>query len=375
LTAPASIWLPDAAARDAAIDLLDGVGLRAAAARPGDDDAALRRLAEAGVVAVGAGEPPAGVDAVRAESPRRALAAADRAREVASRPVFVVGAGRSGTTWVYDMLAAHPGVSGLHETRMFLPENLGPLRPGHRFEAAPRAVPGSEGLSGLGQVVDRAAVVASARAAAVGWLAEAVGAGQDCLVEKTPGHVATLDAIADLFPEARIVHVLRDVRDVLVSRRAAIRAGWWPGDRVGGPLALRTARQWAWVLDRVDAARARLPVHEVRYERLHADPAGEIAATFAFCGIPIDDGLVEEVVAANAFERHPVRGEGAFRRGGRVGDWRERLSPVDRLLVASQAGGALAERGYTERPGAVHRLERARRRVAFRAGGRTFDGY
>ncbi|HEX8206386.1 MAG TPA: sulfotransferase, partial [Solirubrobacteraceae bacterium] len=337
----ASVWLPSAAGQAAAIAFLEGVGLRAVAAAPDDDARTLARLADAGVVAVGIGEPPRGapraarIAAAEGATPRAALAAVDHAREVASRPILVVGAPRSGTTWVLELLASHPRVQGVFESHLFAEEFLGHLRADGRWHPeGGLAADDHVGMPfGLGQLAGRAEIVANARRTAVTWLAGRVAPGHGWVAEKTPGHGITLDAIAEVLPEARVVHVVRDLRDVVVSRRAA---SWHPApaDR---PLARGLAREWRRQLERVDRARERLPVHEVAYERLHADPLGEVARLFAFCGVPHDDELVRDAVARNAFDRLPYeRGEGLFRRAGRVGDHRERLGLVDRALVAAE---------------------------------------
>ena len=362
-------------ARDATLALLESLGVRAAALGETDDAAVAARLAAAGLVTVATTD--TGHDAVEIAAPadrspeeaaRRALAAVDHALEVASRPIFVVGGARSGTTWTIDLLSSHPRVAGLFETEIFQPGHLGLLHRRVSFEP----VTHPDGFAkGLGQIARREEVVAGMRPVLARFLARGVGPEHGWVVEKTPSHVGSLEAIADLFPDARIVNVVRDLRDVLVSRRAGARDSWdatrrpWAA-RVRRPFALVTAREWVTELERAEAARARLPVHDVAYEALHADPERELAALFAFCEIPADEALVREVVAANAFSRLPNTGFGEFRRAGRVGDWRTDLRRRDRLLAGAVAGRALTERGYTARPGAAYRaarvVQRARRR-------------
>ena len=278
--------------------------------------------------------------------------------EVASRPIFVVGFPRSGTTWTFELLASHPQVAGVFESLLLAPENLAYLHP--RADWVPDSDAERHGhRRGMGQLIDREEAVRAARETLVPWLARAVEPEHRWLVEKTPEHALTLDAIADVFPAARIVHVVRDVRDAAVSRRDMRRSVGWPtrtpSALVMKPEAWRDAVEWDVTLRAVDAARARLPVHEVRYEDLRAQPAETLTRLFAFCEIPADHALVASCVAANDFAGHADTGQGRHRRRGRVGSWRDELGPAGRALISIRAGGVLAEKGYLRRPPIAHR--------------------
>ena len=376
LTGPTAIRLTGPLAEQAlpaTLALLEGVGVRATAVGSGDDAAVAARLAAAGLVTVATGEGGTGsavtIDAPRDEAPedvaRRALAAVDHGLEVASRPIFVVGGGRSGTTWVLDLLSSHPRVAGLFETLILAPEYLGMLH--RRADFSPDRTIGEERRAvGLGQIARREEVVAAMRPVLTRFLSRAVGPEHDFVVEKTPSQVESLPAIADLFPEAHVIHVVRDVRDVIVSRRAAERAGWHPRRKTGRvhpPHAVLDAREWVFALGDVDTVRDRLPVLDVSYEELHADSDATLARMLAFCGIPADPGLVHRIAEANAFSRLPRTGESLFRRGGRVGDWRTALPRHERLFAEAVAGERLAERGYSPGPGAAYRAARVAQRL------------
>src|SRR3954462_9045030 len=141
---------------------------------------------------------------------------------IAIRPVFVVGVPRSGTTWIQRMLAMHPEAWGLLETYMFSRgRGLGGL-----LDSAPRLEEGDLALPppGLGRVFDRAELVGELRAIATRWLTHGSD-GARFVIEKSPWHLWDLDVIAEILPEARFVHVMRDGRDVAVSVIAA-RGSW-----------------------------------------------------------------------------------------------------------------------------------------------------
>ncbi len=153
------------------------------------------------------------------------------------RRIFVVGCPRSGTTVTQSMLAGLPGVMSMGETEFML-RLLG------RFEGWMRDIPGTGekwrrrlGLvhgptaRKLQECMDRA-FGGSGQAprlrrqwtgrAYVGEFcrvmdAMAVANGARCWVEKTPDHLAYVDVLAELIPDAHFLHVVRRGEDVVAS--------------------------------------------------------------------------------------------------------------------------------------------------------------
>jgi hypothetical protein len=265
-------------------------------------------------------------------------------RQLAVGPILIVGEFRSGTTWVYDMLTAHPETAGAFESWIFTQTQgvAGLLGKGHfhqDVELFGRAYR-------LAQLVDRERLVREMRELTAGWLAEALEPHHRFLVEKTPLHYATLPAIAQLYPQARVIHVLRDGRDVAVSTRAAART-WGQGHFRPLPAGAAAAR-WenAVRTARAEAPRLGLTFLEVRYEDLKAAPREGIERLLAFCDMPHDDALVAHIHDQTDFSRQQRTGQDAFRRQGRVGDWRNELGPLDCRRFERASHGLLVETGY-----------------------------
>jgi hypothetical protein len=270
-------------------------------------------------------------------------------------PVFVVGAARSGTTWVYDVLATHPEVAGVLESFLFST---------------------GRGVGGLVNLLDRPGLAAGMRrfvptddlarqlrGFTAGLLGRTVEPGRRLLVEKSGEHARSMQGIWHLFPDARFVHVLRDGRDVVVSALAAQRS-WAP---TWARSTYRAAREWGAIAQAATDSGATRPNQflEVRYEELRADPVAGYRALYEFCGLPYDDGLLAHVVDCNDFARQYPGGENEFRRGGRVGDWRMRFRRADVVQFLRAAGPTLVRFGYEPN----HRW--AARRLAF--GGAAAD--
>jgi omega-hydroxy-beta-dihydromenaquinone-9 sulfotransferase len=123
-------------------------------------------------------------------------------------------------------------------------------------------------------------------------------------VLKSPPHTARLGILAEMFPGARFLHV---VRDPFVVFPSTVRL-WRSLDEVQGLQVDRGERLEHYVFACFDEMykaferdRARLPagsLHEVRYEDLVADPVGQLASAYEQLGL-------EEFAAVRpAFEAH-----------------------------------------------------------------------
>lgn len=257
-------------------------------------------------------------------------------------PVFVVGAARSGTTWVFDAYRAHPLVAGVFESMLFarLHGLSGLLHEDHWRDAR----------NGLGALVPKDDVVDRIREVASEWLSRAVRPEHRFLVEKTPAHGLVMGEIATIFPECRFVNVIRDGRDVCVSRRAAKRTWALTWRAAPGPAEVaRTARRWQREVRTARAATASLGdrVLEIRYEDVHSDPRAAYRRLYDFAGIPHDADLVERIHQKTDFELSGrLLDQTGFYRGGRVGDWRRSFNLLDGVVFNALAGEALVELGY-----------------------------
>jgi hypothetical protein len=89
-----------------------------------------------------------------------------------------------------------------------------------------------------------------------------------------------------------------------------------------------------------------MPFYEVRYEDMHSKPHETARDLFDFCGIPIDNAQLDEILEQTHFSKLPRTGPEQFRRTGRVGDWRREWSRLELLLFTAAAGEVLEQTGY-----------------------------
>lgn len=244
------------------------------------------------------------------------------------RMIFNVGARRSGTYWLQRIVTAHPSVGSVPSETHLLSHGIAPLL--ERFHQNERD------SSEVGSVYfERGRMIQAIRRLCDDVFGQFLEEGQERVAERTPLHVFHLAMIAEIYPDAKYVHIIRDGRDVARS----IAAQDW------GPQTVRdAAKEWR---DSVLAGRAagleRDRYLEVRYERLLSDPEEEIASLYGWLGLRT---TAEDLAPALSESR---RAENVDRRGVRgvaSEKWRSAFSPADLAGFIEVAGELLGELGY-----------------------------
>ena len=152
--------------------------------------------------------------------------------------------------------------------------------------------------------------------------------------DKSPSHIGHVELIAQQFPDARIIHIVRDVRDVAASSRKA-----W------GKHPVRTAQRWREQVLKVRASQAHqaLPLLEVSFERLVKDPESVMREVMTFIGLPFDKALlmlpdgVEDLGSAKGARN--ILSQAA-------GNYQTALSSAEIKAVERVACDAMAAYGY-----------------------------
>lgn len=302
---------------------------------------------------------------------------------------MIVGAQRSGTTWLQLLCAAHPKIAGSEELHLFS-RYLGHVVGAYYNDRRQYAEAGRS--QGLPTLLTAAEFDAAVKQFATTVFAKLLSGkpGAALAVEKTPDHVLHLHYIRHLFPKAKIIHVIRDPRDVVVSQLAAA-ASW--GEDWAPKNAAQAAERWVeWVS--TGRKYASDMYAEVRYESLIGDGPRELARVYDFLGYPLpaeqvqgiyeqftmanvksgkapnvlvihreqpaasapsapsgslsaptkdSDGAAAKPAAAAPAGKKPPEG---FYRKGKAGGWRESLSDDDLRTVERIAGLLMRDLGY-----------------------------
>lgn len=268
-------------------------------------------------------------------------------------PLFV-GSGRSGTTLVRAIFNSHPDLAVAMEGNFLVTL----LRNANAIEAptmdpqrAIEIIVASPGLAKMQmkpETVEAAVSSADPRSAAEAGRAVFAAYAQmhdkPLYGDKTPGYVKHIELLAQGFPEAKFVHIIRDGRD---TAAAYLSRGFGP-QTVG-----EVATYWKRNVDRGKAAGAVLGPEryaEVRYEDLLADFESEVGRLSDFLELSHDEAVLrywqqQDDVLAN----QPVaaRHESAAKpptKGMR--DWRRELSKNQIAVFEALAGDTLEAAGY-----------------------------
>jgi hypothetical protein len=255
------------------------------------------------------------------------------------RPIFIIGAPRSGTTFLGNCIGRMPEVS-------------------YHFE--PRLTKAAAGC-----VYDRSwSERRSAAAFRLSYSALVLAAlhGGRRFADKTPENSFIVPFLASTFPVAQFVHIVRDGRDAAVSHvekpwltaASAARGRRGPDGQFRGPHPrwwveqdrrdefavvpdiVRTAWCWRRFTEAALEGLATLPrerVFEVRYESAVSDPMSTA-------------DLLGEFLGASAAGRQALRAGLARARMDSVGRWRKALGERERTDVEREIGSLLARVGY-----------------------------
>lgn len=256
-------------------------------------------------------------------------------------PIFIGGAGRSGTTLLRVILDSHSRIACGPELKVI--PSIAYLWAEFQTKYAPFLAESRMESEDIDRVF---------RAFIVGLLEPLRRyEGKARVAEKSPNNVFFFPHLHRIFPDATFLHMMRDGRDVVAS---LLTMEWkTPG---GTPIdytrdARLAARYWA---KAIVAARAfaqqtagRSRYLEVRYEDLVAQPESCLRALFAYIEEPWEPGVLayHKTPRALADESSAEAVTRPVHRAS-VGRWQGQLSAGDRSAVKDEIGALLVEIGY-----------------------------
>ena len=275
------------------------------------------------------------------------------------RYAFIVGAPRSGTTLLTHILHRHPEICATPETHFLVHVHAYPGGPLAFIRNWPASAPWlCERLQTLrtphwqpeavhlirqcGDLSHATSPLKALRRVFVSVIRDAAPQPQaELLVEKTPQHIEYLPLLRRLFPDATIIHIVRDGRAVAASLS---RMPWWGRGLTGGmaywvewvPQACR------WIHHDPHAA-------EVRYEDLVSNPERIIKGVLQ----SLDHSWVSGLYDPDPNERILIEADGFYKTDvlkpidpSRKDEWRTRISDETATYMETVLADAHARMDY-----------------------------
>ncbi len=271
-------------------------------------------------------------------------------------PVFVLGCGRSGTKFLYHTLLSAGGFAVYHaESNAF---NLLGLRFGnlanrhnrrqlldeyytsklfHRTGLEPKDIDERvmEDCRNAGDFL-RIVMEAIARKQGVARWAES-----------TPLHMLYLPLIKKVIPDALVIHIIRDGRDVTASLH---RIGWirpLPWDRKRAFLV--PAIFWRWIVSKGRGYGQAMggDYLEIHYEDLVQNPRETLARLGKFIAHDLDYDRIQQVALGSVHNPNSsFRGDGNETEANTIGRWKRMFTPPQVHDIEASIGDLLVDTGY-----------------------------
>lgn len=285
------------------------------------------------------------------------------------RLVVLIGAPRSGTSWLQRTLGNHPDIVAPQELHFFH-NYLGALADTwtRQTDHAERVVsflergsPPPGRLIGLPTLLDAADFDEACRGLydVVAQRVHRSKPSASIFLEKTPSTSLRTELINRLWPDAMFIHLIRDPQAVVRSLLAV--SQWSQSWRIAD--ARHAAAIWREHVTRAAAAREYGPRYlEVRYEQLQRDGAAAIAEICDFLGIqdttpsvietPADDGehwVLSSQYTQRLRDKRLLEPTGFNNEGG---TGRRELTPSEYWQMQRECGDVMRQFGYAADPAA-----------------------
>lgn len=287
---------------------------------------------------------------------------------------FIISAPRSGSTWLTTALNHHPEIFGT-EQRLFgdfcevWQNNDGSTAPRITFDKYANAF----GMHYFYQFMNRdyGSFVEDFKKSFINFLCHFASGrtGKSIIVDKITPYPGTakmvLSEIRRLFPEAKVIHLVRDGRDVLTSgtfdwllkdAEGTERHEFYfkpiPGMKLERFFDKNVIKKWAtnWN-ETVDVFDDDEPDYRISYEEMKEDMAEALKKLFSALGVESSNEIADACEAGSTFERMSGRPPGqddptAKARKGIVGDWKNYFTLADGELFDALAGDQMEKMGY-----------------------------
>jgi len=267
--------------------------------------------------------------------------------------VWVLGSGRTGSSWLTFMMGDLPDHTRWNEPRIGSMFGYLYYEVAWTRQATKHFILANDyeetWLSSLRSLVLSGALTRFPERAEGGYV-----------VIKEPHGSIGAPLLMKALPESRMIFLVRDPRDVVASAMAVTLVPKGGRNRASRVKKVETqaekfVRQRAKnYLRDINNTEQAYEAHEgrkvlVRYEDLRADTLGTMKRIYSALEIPVDEGYLAEVVEKRSFENIPEekKGLGTIRRKATPGGWREDLTP-EQVEIIERENAKILNRFYAK---------------------------
>ena len=269
-------------------------------------------------------------------------------RKPVVRPIFVVGAPRSGTNIFYRTFAKHPDLAWISNITKKVPSSLWLTRFIMLFRNDHRPTEANNVWQKFAGNADESLGRDDVTAAARKYLHTVLQNNlaifkKPRFVNKCPGNSVRVEFLKEIFPDAIFIHIIRDGRaaaySIMRSRLGHAGAYWSvkpPGwqDLLKLPLVDACALQWKMTVEAIFESAKNLPHQqymEVKYEDLVARPVEIFKQVGEKCDLVWQDDWLQTVTAGM---------------DNRNFKWQTEMQDVDKHTLNALLGDFLRQKGY-----------------------------
>lgn len=268
------------------------------------------------------------------------------------KTVFIVGSGRSGTTWLQTLLAQHPQIASAPETDLFA-GYLALLEQRWQFELERRKK--YRLTTGLSNIIGERGFHDFMFQLSYGVLEGILRTkpGAIIVLEKTPHNARYASLILQVLPQSIFIHLVRDPRAVCASMMAAAQnwgAYWAPRGAATAALLWRELVEAGFNIRKLTNNYI-----QIHYESLIDKPTETVGKLFEWLGLRVSPEVCAAYVEACRIERlqkgdgagfSPTKTTKSFFRKGSKDSWRTELNKNQIRTIEYVAGEVMDRAGY-----------------------------
>jgi len=269
-------------------------------------------------------------------------------------PIFVVGAGRSGTTLLQLMLNAHPNIAVMGELHYFDEilqiKKIVPLLDSPKkielFFSLIKKIHSVLFLPNIEQILNEVKLKMEIENECTyekfyRYVLEEFAKSKKAnrFGEKTPPNIRYIKQLFEMFPNSKIIHIVRDPRDVIAS---SIKMHWIANDVVINVLKWKCEILYSKQFSKKNS------YMEVLYEELIYNPEEQLRNICVFIGEEYDSKMMEYYKTAKSYVKNEPWKVGTNKPANTsaIGRWKRELNKGQVFIIEQIVGSQMDKFGY-----------------------------